>query len=80
MMQTQTRGKKSSGNTMTPAQARALLQAEQQAVIQACSREINRVLEKHNCVLGAVPTVVPSSAGGGFVLGANVVVQPKAEG
>jgi hypothetical protein len=73
----QTQKSKSNGGKMTTAQAKALLEAEEQSLLAACRVEIERVLEKHNCVLGAVPTVVPSPTGG-FMLGANVMIQPKA--
>jgi hypothetical protein len=82
-MQTQTRRKKgkassaNGGGEMTATKAKALLEAEEKRKLQACQAEINAVLEKYNCVLGAVPTVVHAGPGGGFVLGANVLIQPR---
>lgn len=76
--------KSSNGERMSAAEAKALIAAEEKAALQACHQEIQKVLEKYNVDLTAVPKVIPMS-GGGFALSADVQLvtkqqQPAPEG
>jgi hypothetical protein len=69
---------KNGGDKMTTAQAKAILEAEQQGIVQACNKEIQAALTRHSCILEGVPIVVPAG-NGGFVLAANVAIRIKPE-
>jgi hypothetical protein len=72
----QKREGKNGGDKITTAQAKAILEAEQQGIVQACGKEVKAVLEKHGCIMIGVPQIAPAG-NGGYMLVANVVIQTK---
>jgi hypothetical protein len=69
---------KNGGDKMTAAQAKAVLKAEQEAVVRACGEEVRAVLAKYGCTMSGIPAIAPAG-NGGYLLVANVAIQIKPE-